>query len=143
MNDAYLEVNENTYAVQEGPTIEKNQTFKFVTKLSNPNQSEISLTPVLSVHELQLTGPEVLNKKFDTISLKPGEEKILKLDFPAFEKSGVYASELNFVDQNNVPRSMMVAGRWIVDGDIVTIPSVSINKTDFTKKKKKKVIQNI
>jgi hypothetical protein len=130
--DVYVKANDQEYSVQEGPTVDKNENLKLAVKLLSSESSEITLTPVLKVYNQQTTGPEVAGKTYDKVVLKSNEEKLLELDLPTFDKGGVYAFELNFLDDKNVSRTVFVPGRYIVAGDMVTIPSVTINKTKFS-----------
>jgi hypothetical protein len=130
---AYLKVGDKSYTLQEGPVVSSTSSPKLFIKISNLDDSAYNLTPVLKVYDLQPSKPEVLSKNYDLIVLSKKETKDIVLDLPIFNKPGVYAAELNFVDSNGTLRASPINTRWVVGGNICMVEGIKTDKK-FPKK---------
>ncbi|MEI6480144.1 MAG: hypothetical protein WCO12_01300 [bacterium] len=131
--NAYLKVSNNIYGVQEGPVISSTTPAHLIVKLQNNTGDAISLKPKITIFDLQPSRPEVGDKTYSVLSLKKRESHDLDIELPQIVKPGVYAGELRLFDEKGIERSTLITSRWIIDGDMVTIPSVTIDKTTLKK----------
>ena len=133
VTSVYLKVNNHSYGIQAGPVVSATTSVYLVATLKNTTGNSVSLNPKLTIFDLQPSRPEVSNKSYNVLVLKNGESREVDFEVPQLSKPGVYAGELRMFDEKGIERSTLITSRWIIDGDMVTIPSVTIDRTSLNK----------
>jgi len=131
INSAYITAQDKEYSLQQGPTVKKDTSPKLILEVKNTNSTDIVLFPKLIVYDVVPSKPEVGSKAYDSFTVKAGENKKITLDLPAFSKAAVYDGQMSFLDKEGYDRAPFISSRWIVEGDMATIPGVNINKSSF------------
>ena len=129
ISDAYVLVNKDDFNVQDGPTVKKGDTVSAVVILKNTTKSEITVTPELKTYNHTESQEQLSDTKSDSVTISPNSSKTITIPLPTFDYTPkVYAGVLSFLDSNNVDRAPSVAVRYIVDGPIATVQSVTSDR---------------
>jgi hypothetical protein len=121
-------VNDLSFMMQQGPTV-KSEDNVFIKSLLLSKQN-ISVKPYIEIYEFEPVNEPVKKYELPQISLIANEENTseLKINFEDL-KPGVYAGKLTFLDENNTTRSEDINFRFIVDGPISTIKTITADKS--------------
>lgn len=129
VTDAYVKVNKDDFDVQAGPVVKKGDTVSAVVSLKNTNKTDITVSTDLKTYNRTKSQDLLSDTKGDVITVKAGSTKDITISLPTFDYTPkVYESVLSFVDSDNIERAASVSYRYIVDGPIATIQSVTSDK---------------
>lgn len=131
VTNAYVSANNRDYTLQQGPTVTKGTSPKLVLEFKNTSLKDVQLIPKIKVYDIVPSKPEVGGKEYESFTIKAGKTSKITLELPVFSKAGVYDGQVHFFDNEGFERAPFISSRWIVDGDIATIPGVNINKNSF------------
>lgn len=142
--------NDQTFSADHGPHIYKdrqpNKAFlEFL--LSNLSENDTEVTAVLSINER--SGVDTQKNVFKLTSnkfvIKSGEkEKVVSVELPSFDyKAGVYEGDSVLINKDGKEISSHVPFRYIVNGKILTIHSLTSDKSSVLKGEKFSVATSI
>jgi hypothetical protein len=131
---ATLLVDGKTFSLESGPTVTNEKTLAVQVSLQNKTNTDVMLTPKISIYERSFIGAPVKTITEATTSLKSKEKKTVTVNLPVSElKPSVYAGKLDFVTDSGEKRAPSTTFRYIVGGDIATIQNISSDKTTAAK----------
>ncbi len=125
-----LMVGGTTYNAGVGPTIYQDGTSTLSVSLTNPATSTLTVTPHVVIYDHSTTGKMIEQYSEAAFSMKAGGSAVVNYTVPVFNYTpGVYVGEITFTDSNNLTRSVPIDFRYIVAGNIVTLHSITTQKT--------------
>jgi hypothetical protein len=131
IKSANVSVGEKDFGLNEGPTIYSGQKAVLNISLKNDTANKITLTPLVDIHKRPEPDKTISSVNGKTVSIEPGEQTTVSIDLPTFDYAPqVYVGNVSFLDNNNVLRAFKRQFRYIIGGDIVTINSVSSDKSN-------------
>ncbi|MBA3550876.1 hypothetical protein H0W32_01560, partial [Patescibacteria group bacterium] len=133
-SNVQLSVDGKVFRTSVGPMVYKDKKATIDVTLTNPSTSNLELTPHISLFDRSISGRSIKSYNEPTVSLAAGSKVTVSYDLPQNEnKAGVYVGELTFVDSTNIVRAIPINFRYIIAGDIVTITSLTSQKTSVQK----------
>lgn len=130
VTSAYLEVGGKKFQLQNGPTVKAGETP--VLNLSVKGGPEkVALTPSFKIYDRAAIGQPLMTKddSAQKIEIVAGKTVATKVTLPLPEKPGVYVALVEFLDDSGISRLPVMEVRYIKEGQILTIQSVSSDQT--------------
>ena len=132
--DSNISIGGKKFALQEGPTIYSSQKAILNLTFSNDTKNKITFTPSIEMYKRPEPDKILFSFKDKTLSIEPGKQAQISIDLPTFDYiPQVYVGDVSFLDANNVMGAPKRQFRYIIGGDMVTINSVSSDKSNVAK----------
>ncbi len=123
---AYVSIGNKQFGLQEGPIIKKDESGSVVVTLSNTASSTLSVIPTVTVFAQSALGKQLAAEKETALDIAAKGTKTGTYLLPTFNYvGGVYTGVITFLDNAGVARAPSVSFRYIVDGAIGAIQSIT------------------
>ncbi|MFA6227352.1 MAG: hypothetical protein WC631_02670 [Candidatus Paceibacterota bacterium] len=125
-SSSYIGVGKDKFGLQDGPMVYEGEKVYLNTVFRNDSGTTIEATPKISIYNRSEVGG--LLKQFDEpkITVKSKSDLTLNIDLPTFGfDPKVYVGKLDLVNSSGEKVAPTIDFRYIVNGDIVTINSVT------------------
>jgi len=127
---AYVSSNEKKYALQQGPTVKAGDLVTFNAIYLNSSKDTYTVIPTVTlVDKSQSEIKDIFPAIESSVKIVPNGTTSISFSLPTKDlKSGVYLSKITLTDTSGRNRAPDLYARYIIDGDVVDIQSVYINK---------------
>jgi len=123
----YLDVNDEGFLLQEGPTIKQGDTATFNATINA--SSTLKATPHIRVYDFDTTNTLLKDYKLPEVNVIKNTPKEFSFDLETFDyKPGVYEGSLVMEDSSGNPVSDIIEFRYVVWGEMATLRNISADK---------------
>ena len=127
-SSAYVEVGKDKFGLQDGPMVYGGEKISLNTVFKNDSNSSIEAIPEIKIYNRSEVGGLLKTFSESKVTVKPKSDLSLKIDLPTFGYDPkVYVGTLNLLNSAGEKVAPATDFRYIVNGDIVTINSVTSN----------------
>ncbi len=131
--DSYVDIDNQKFPLQAGPSIRENREGSIRLKISDVKE-DIIIFPKIKIFDRSITGELLKEENRENLTLRSDVDNDIKINFTDIIKTpGVYEAELVLLDKNDKQLSEKIFFRYIVYGDIVTIQNVNTDSKEFNK----------
>jgi hypothetical protein len=132
--NAELIVDGKTFGLQEGPMVPSTKIPTLDLTISNPTSQSVTITPSIDLYNRVVLGTPLSTVTANPITIPAKGKKQVSIPLPTNNYVPlVYVSQVSFLDSNNTERLTAIDVRYIVQGDIATIHTVTTDKKSFNK----------
>lgn len=129
--------NNDIFYPLEGPIVKKGEFIDIVSDIFNKTDSEISITPFLTVYKKLTSGEVLRNSNEEKIVLLANETKTHKIALPTFnDKPGSYTAVIDYKDSSGENLVPSIEFRYLVGPLNPEIDSLTISHVDMTQVEK-------
>ena len=127
---ADITVGQDVFGLQDGPMVYPGGKAILNITLKNDTKTNIDLTPTVKIFDRSEVRGLLNSFTAKPVSIPANQESQVSIELPTFEYTPrVYFGQITFNDGNGIARASKVEFRYIVYGDIVTINSLTSDKS--------------